>query len=738
MLPVNQGTATQFQLTSGQANPPAGFSTDSCFSWLHDKNVALSANIRGEVNYEYNHMLTEKGLFSGLIPGKDLEQLGKDRTTCIVRPDFYLDACYKVMMSSSAYSHSHALAFGTTDPFHGLNLCTDTFFDLLHKHNVDHSKNVRGLVNERYNNLLVESGFSNRKIPGNNLEQLGLDRGTLLKLDLYAKAYRQVIARFEPSTDPFSTVELFVFSACFMERYTDIFNCARVCKSWNKFSEHLSLWQQLSSKEKIPMVERLEGHESNPKQEFRTLYPITISGRMSEGLMGPFCGEIPLISRKCFENCFRKDPFESEKLMKDTFNFVVIPGAFKRESCAEFPFILDENGDLKETNSTGLTTQTLEIRNRIKNLQTLCKYPLNKERKFVFECIEPEILEQCNTCPNKISLIFMRIRGVSGGMNYSKQKAYVEEQGFEVTSLRNRLFFFGAYMSVWSPQKEMSVCSLGKEFFQDFTNSRTSDAVLLREQSHRPLIEWGNNSNTISIHMLLDTQSRRYASFHPVPVNIVPCISAEVQKPFLQDLGIISKEHYSAKLGCAPDHLQKIGILTLADLEVLGIHPCPLAHLPKPQAIAGQADDFRKLQEEAFEKKDAVVSCLETLAQEVKTKSESSALHMDTAPLPWKLLQDKINVAYTNLCERCKTPKALLSTFETESHQLIIDEVNALIDEFNALNCEYQVLKLHAYVSQWGVLKAWQNLQTQGIVCLADLIQQHPETSPDFLFRMGE
>ena len=54
---------------SRQENPTIGFSTESCFLWLHDKNIEFGADVRGRVNYEYNRLLQEKGLAAHSIPG---------------------------------------------------------------------------------------------------------------------------------------------------------------------------------------------------------------------------------------------------------------------------------------------------------------------------------------------------------------------------------------------------------------------------------------------------------------------------------------------------------------------------------------------------------------------------------------------------------------------------------------------------------------------------------------------
>ena len=60
-----QGAAAPLPI-SRQENPITGFSTGSCFLWLHDKNVALEMNMRGIVNHEYNRLLAEKAFAHGV------------------------------------------------------------------------------------------------------------------------------------------------------------------------------------------------------------------------------------------------------------------------------------------------------------------------------------------------------------------------------------------------------------------------------------------------------------------------------------------------------------------------------------------------------------------------------------------------------------------------------------------------------------------------------------------------
>jgi hypothetical protein len=60
-----------------------------------------------------------------------------------------------------------------------------------------------------------------------------------------------------------------------------------------------------------------------------------------------------------------------------------------------------------------------------------------------------------------------------------------------------------------------------------------------------------------------------------------------------------------------------------------------------------------------------------------------------------------------------------------------------LIDEFRTLERETQILKLCAYVNQWGILNAWNKLRSRGIDSLATLLEKKDTVLPD-IFNMGE
>ncbi len=156
------------------------FSTMHCFWSLHEKNIKFKANIRGMVNDEYNRLLRQNGLTDHCIPGgENLELLGLDQDTSIVRPDLYYQSYKKAISPYHIYDSIE------------LTISTSHFFDLLHQENVKYSSNIRELVNQRYNQLLLDNGDNNYDLI------LGdMDKTTSLQADLYFRAYEEILSPF--------------------------------------------------------------------------------------------------------------------------------------------------------------------------------------------------------------------------------------------------------------------------------------------------------------------------------------------------------------------------------------------------------------------------------------------------------------------------------------------------------------------------------------------------------------
>jgi hypothetical protein len=242
----------------------------------------------------------------------------------------------------------------------------------------------------------------------------------------------------------------------------DIGCAARVCRSWNKLIQSPSIWENLFEKEGIPRVVSLNDERRDYREDFKTLYPITISGRVISQLFGEIVGQIPPISEKWFNKLHEKDPFSKTKLIGETFFFIVVPSLITRTVDQETPLILDDSGNLielpKQENKHSNSTETSTVERReltfplsLKNLNVICSYPLRgKENMPVFAKDHPlfqplgaEILNQCSTHPDKIGVYFMRkqVAKQTKWEFYANQKKLVEFKGFKVTPLKERALF---------------------------------------------------------------------------------------------------------------------------------------------------------------------------------------------------------------------------------------------------------------------------------------------------------
>jgi hypothetical protein len=212
----------------------------------------------------------------------------------------------------------------------------------------------------------------------------------------------------------------------------------------------------------------------------------------------------------------------------------------------------------------------------------------------------------------------------------------------------------------------------------------------------------------------------------------------------LADLGIITQEQYSQKLHCSADFLSKIGISSPADLQALELFNSP--DFQYLELISEEAtEDRTQLQTRAFNKKAIVSSLLDQLLTTAEKRSEETKQYLVVrdgdnvyeANNPWIAFQEKLKNIQDTLNTHLQTRQGLLKRFNPRSYEELVKEINALIDEFRTLERETQILKLYAYVNQWGMLNAWNKLRSRGIDSLATLLEKKDSVLPD-IFNMGE
>src|SRR5690242_4244382 len=110
--------------------------------------------------------------------------------------------------------------------------------------------------------------------------------------------------------------DTFAYVASYLE-LKDIFSLAKVCRRYNQWSRNCDLWKTLSEREGIPTVANLDGTPRvNLKQDFKVLYPITVSSRIIGQFLGKVVGSVPPIRQFWFDKLSQPDPYETTKLCK--------------------------------------------------------------------------------------------------------------------------------------------------------------------------------------------------------------------------------------------------------------------------------------------------------------------------------------------------------------------------------------------------------------------------------------
>jgi hypothetical protein len=251
----------------------------------------------------------------------------------------------------------------------------------------------------------------------------------------------------------------------------DIGNCEGVSKVWNASFNEPQIWYNLFIKQGISFV---EGHDhSMYKNDFKTLYPMFISGAKISRFFGEVVRGPPDIRQELFNELEELDPFEKRELKKDAFVFVVIPSLIKRIAGDGTPLDLDAEGNLIELPLDQVQDgKELLIPFTPTNFTILCSYPLEgKGNMPVFEnrSLVNEIWNACHafahsTSSKETSVHFMRRCAVikwgkkttsaqacvaeddmafahDYGVTYSDQVRTACKMGFAVTNAHIRCLF---------------------------------------------------------------------------------------------------------------------------------------------------------------------------------------------------------------------------------------------------------------------------------------------------------
>jgi hypothetical protein len=211
----------------------------------------------------------------------------------------------------------------------------------------------------------------------------------------------------------------------------------------------------------------------------------------------------------------------------------------------------------------------------------------------------------------------------------------------------------------------------------------------------------------------------------------------------LSHLAIQTEKEYSEKLKCRSEHLEKIGILSAEDVKLICLASPHLLKLDTLE-ILEVGEDFRdnKVKIDAERRKTKLTTLTGEISQFVEDKIEETntcGVILHEAGRPWVSFQQKLKAFQAKLGEivdKSNTAKSMVEAFGSQNYNRLANELNALAEEFHKLDRAHQVSKLHAYVNQWGILAAWNNLRSEGVQNLSAL--PAARQSLQKFFQMGE
>jgi hypothetical protein len=223
--------------------------------------------------------------------------------------------------------------------------------------------------------------------------------------------------------------------------FADICRSSEVCKLWNQALESNCIWIHQYEKNGIP---RVAGQNRNLKNDFKILYPITLSGKTIQKYFGKIDGKLPHIDPKKFDALVNQDdPWESGTKMHETFQVVVSPAYIIRPFDTLLVDLLTEKGDaaeilpVTESNSTPEVKIPFGVKNRELLVRCLDTIRTHKNGPIIKSYL-PNLLNQCSN-PAKNTISFMRKEVVAQNFSYVDKKKHVEDRNLEVISLGDRL-----------------------------------------------------------------------------------------------------------------------------------------------------------------------------------------------------------------------------------------------------------------------------------------------------------
>ncbi len=311
----------------------------------------------------------------------------------------------------------------------------------------------------------------------------------------------------------------------------DIARCRLVCKLWrwalDGLCEDQVFWQRLSAREGISLV---DGPKRNYYEDFKVLYPATISGRricrLLESVTGRsvrFIGEIPRIRVEIFDLFIKSVDRYGKGNIRDNFMFIEIPSEIEITCSGKSRLTLDEQGNLIKVSGKKIEEQKRRIFFSLTNFKILCSLD-SSEASIFHSSSNDDVIRRCGSAlrGNCVYLVRKSISEETRGLPFdgvSGQLAFVKNKGseitdlaeFKVTSLLVRVVFDAVF-----------IC--GSKTFPDVkkTYARCCNSILAGNEDHLAVVGSFWPSSTGS-HVY--STPRNSSGNH---IGVAPCVLAGV------------------------------------------------------------------------------------------------------------------------------------------------------------------------------------------------------------------
>ena len=238
----------------------------------------------------------------------------------------------------------------------------------------------------------------------------------------------------------------------------DVGSSLLVSKCWKDVASSNYLWAILhagrfSSENRVPsglmIREAVTAKESKSLRELCKTRCLETDGlfpnKMGSEFYSEYLGDVvkvPPIPAEFITRAQEVDPFDVRgRLVKDTHQLVYVPREITIKIPAGSNLILNENGRLVEVlEIASLEERTFTISVTINNISMLMDKCLKKGHKTrIYEDTWNRILEEHGDKPEEAHWSYLRKGSIGASRTYQDQTTLVENKGYEVASLRDRV-----------------------------------------------------------------------------------------------------------------------------------------------------------------------------------------------------------------------------------------------------------------------------------------------------------